>query len=720
MAAAEEDERAYVYQPLEEPDKSIRLLRILSLTPRITCAFKIAYFKDSPVFSALSYVWGDATITEPVVIEGKTLHITINLAGAIRDVHRQWSTGELLAPGEDQWLWADALCINQKDIQEKNHQVPLMEKVYPNAHHVFAWLGGEEAEQASRAVDAYHIILEAIRQLPGYDFIRDRAKNSSINGVPIEDALAEVGDAFLDRITDCTWLNEHYNAQSDQIKTLFDAAHLFSLSYWTRLWILQEIVLARDAVLLCGSKRISWLEVCDVQSWMMLIKMKHSFADLPHSVPMGDWTALMAIGVSERFDRIRKLDICEPLRKRLLRHHSVPPNDVSIKEKLKAHFTMTEYQFRMSEGALNYRATDAKDYVYAIGGVTGLRIPADYSPGITVAEVYHGYVVRWLTALAWGEASDVDTGRRIVCDLWFLAYAGIGFLWKPIQDLPSWVSNLKGYAETNCSWRDEQSTPNFLRGRGSFHDRGIFPQDTPRATSLDSCLCCSAVVIDDSISIGPTVYSYKVFDTHNVEEDEWLLWIYDFMVARKDQIDCIVAALYALYDEVRSLNPVDATRLLIADLEYVCQKRKAIPRGTLYTSLGLPSLSDMTPNDSLDMNARRTIHLLILHMNLGNEDKRRIQFKATSSVALYQLALRSWHQFCLASTSSGSFGIFPPLTESGDTICVLKGYTLPVVLRKHGDGYQFVGACSIPGLTKDDVSDMIRDGRAPVKSIRIY
>jgi hypothetical protein len=102
MATVEEAECAYTYEPLEEPDQSIRLLKILSVTPRITCTFKVAHLKDSPVFSCLSYVWGDAAITEPVTVEGKTLHITVNLAGAIRDVHRQWSAGQVLAPGEEQ------------------------------------------------------------------------------------------------------------------------------------------------------------------------------------------------------------------------------------------------------------------------------------------------------------------------------------------------------------------------------------------------------------------------------------------------------------------------------------------------------------------------------------------------------------------------------------------------------------------------------------------
>jgi hypothetical protein len=723
MATAEEAECAYTYEPLEEPDKSIRLLKILSVTPRITCTFKVAHLKDSPVFSCLSYVWGDATITEPVTVESKTLQITVNLAGAIRDVHRQWSAGELLAPGEEQWLWADALCINQKHDQEKNHQVPLMEQIYSSAHRVFAWLGDEEDECASKAVDAYNIILHAIRQLPGYGFIQGRVQDDG-QFCSKEEVLAEVGDEILGAITDLTWLTEHYTTQSvpGESHILSDAVELFRLPYWTRLWILQELVLARDAVLLCGPKKTSWLEVCCVQFWIELAGMKYLSADIPHSVPLRDWAVLMQFVLPYEYILVCAFKkwaswLNHPQRKQLF-----SPVDSPNEATLKIQFKEARAGFRMTENALKHQVTDAKDYVYALGGVTGLRIPTDYSSETTIAQVYQEYAVRWMNSLAWGEVSEGDPDHRIMCDLWFLAYAGIGSLWTPIPGLLSWVPNLKGVAECRRNIEDERFKLNFRRELGTFDDSGIFPQGTKRATCLDSCLCCSAVVIEESVSIGPTVQSWGDFDKHSFEEDKWLLWIYDLIIGQKDMLLPIVETLYSLGRGLETLVKNDAALLLIADLQYVCKKRRAMSSIDFYTALGRLPCPEIIADDSYSSISRRAINLKRSRLDpVGeNKDQAHADRMVARSVMLYHRALRSLHDIRLASTSSGLFGLFPPLTEDGDMIWVLKGYTLPVVLRKHGDGYQFVGACSMPGLKKDDVASMIRDGQAPVKEIKIY
>lgn len=725
MATAKEAEHAYTYETLEEPDKSIRLLKILSVTPRITCALKVAHLKDSPVFSCLSYVWGDATITEPVTIEGKTLHITVNLAGAIRDVHCQWSAGQLLAPGEEQWLWADALCINQKNLQEKNHQVPLMEEIYSSAHRVFAWLGREEDERASKAVDAYHIILHAISRIPEYGYIRDKPQNM-VQFYSKEEIAADAGAAVLGAITDSTWLREHYKTQPDLSKplsTLNDALQLFQLPYWTRLWILQEVVLAKDAILLCGPKKISWLEVCGVQFWIRLCKVKHSSSGLPDSIPISEWTVLTEYGLSEEYTRICFLKSFGSLRNTVQRHQSVSPTNPSYEVTLQAQFKEEKTRFNMSERALHYQATEAKDYAYALSGVIGLRIPTDYSSETTVAQVYQSYAVQWLNALAWGEASEGnDPYYRLLCDLWFLTYAGIGFLRRPIPGLPSWVPNLKGVAESQCNWKDEESTPCFLREKGVFNDSGIFPQGTQRATWLDTSLCCSAVAIEESISIGPRVHSYKDFDSHSFEEDKWLLWLYDLMVGRKHMMIPILTALYSLDKGLTHLPLLHAAHLLLADLEFVCRKRRSIPRVLFDVALGWRSYH-VEPDDSDGMSERRLISLKVALMQENEEESQvesELNLRVTISVLVYQQALRSLHKFRLASTSSGLFGIFPPSTEDGDMVWVLKGFTLPVVLRRHGDGYQLVGACNIPQLKASDVGGNIQDGRAPVQNIRIY
>jgi hypothetical protein len=89
-------------------------------------------------------------------------------------------------------------------------------------------------------------------------------------------------------------------------------------------------------------------------------------------------------------------------------------------------------------------------------------------------------------------------------------------------------------------------------------------------------------------------------------------------------------------------------------------------------------------------------------------------------IASYIEAQTKSNGLCMALTASGMLGLFPPLTRPGDEICVLDGFTIPVVLRKHDNGYQHVGGCYVDGLMEGEAGDMLREGRARLKLIKIY
>jgi hypothetical protein len=78
----------YVYKELEQPKKTIRLLKILSNSPQISCDLIVASLKDLPVFTTLSYCWGKMNAKEAISISGKSLEVTASLANALRDVYR--------------------------------------------------------------------------------------------------------------------------------------------------------------------------------------------------------------------------------------------------------------------------------------------------------------------------------------------------------------------------------------------------------------------------------------------------------------------------------------------------------------------------------------------------------------------------------------------------------------------------------------------------------
>ena len=101
------------------------------------CALKI---ENALPYEAVSYVWGEAKVVDSILIEGKHLHLTENIAAGLRCLRNR---------GEERILWVDQVCINQSDRAERSSQVQLMHKIYRNATKVLVWLGHEDGGNAN-------------------------------------------------------------------------------------------------------------------------------------------------------------------------------------------------------------------------------------------------------------------------------------------------------------------------------------------------------------------------------------------------------------------------------------------------------------------------------------------------------------------------------------------------------------------------------------------
>jgi hypothetical protein len=123
-----------------------------------------------------------------------------------------------LTEKDTKWIWIDALCIDQLNTVERNHQVLLMGRIYKTAAEVFAWLGClSDLPFGSR-------VHTAVYQLA---------------------ALTEYKDpkVWEERIL-------RYG--------LHNFVSLFTLQYWQRMWILQEIGLATKITLLFDTMSADW------------------------------------------------------------------------------------------------------------------------------------------------------------------------------------------------------------------------------------------------------------------------------------------------------------------------------------------------------------------------------------------------------------------------------------------------------------------------------
>lgn len=129
----------YRYSPLSA--NSIRLLRLQPHSDEhapIQCQLFEYPLSDSRrgthLYEALSYVWGSEEKPRRVSTNEGDLYVTKNLHAALLRLRDR---------SFERIIWADAICINQDDIEERNYQVQAMAKIYARASRVIVWL--EEA-----------------------------------------------------------------------------------------------------------------------------------------------------------------------------------------------------------------------------------------------------------------------------------------------------------------------------------------------------------------------------------------------------------------------------------------------------------------------------------------------------------------------------------------------------------------------------------------------
>jgi hypothetical protein len=98
---AEYPEEPYLHEAL--PTKTS--FRVLELLPGvegdlISCRLRSVHWAELPVYEAISYAWGDPKARAPVIVNGKSLEVTVNLRTALKHFRYQ---------DRSRVLWADAI-----------------------------------------------------------------------------------------------------------------------------------------------------------------------------------------------------------------------------------------------------------------------------------------------------------------------------------------------------------------------------------------------------------------------------------------------------------------------------------------------------------------------------------------------------------------------------------------------------------------------------------
>ncbi|KAI0423692.1 HET-domain-containing protein [Xylaria sp. FL1042] len=225
----------FQYQPLNIVDRQIRLLTLLPDSGRVRCRLRhVSLEKLQDEYETLSYCWGLQTSRQvKISVNGLDFLIAANLHAALLRLRH-------LDYYRPKTLWIDAICINQSDPIEKSNQITLMGDIYSLSRRVIIWIGEHDAltEYAFRGLTFMAARSKTGEKFNYYDwkYVQRSGRIMSRNPVNL-DAMVS-GAAF---------------------------SALFSRPWFRRVWVIQEVVLPPQAVVVCGKFQIDWDSIAKAQ-----------------------------------------------------------------------------------------------------------------------------------------------------------------------------------------------------------------------------------------------------------------------------------------------------------------------------------------------------------------------------------------------------------------------------------------------------------------------
>ncbi|KAI0440447.1 heterokaryon incompatibility protein-domain-containing protein [Xylaria telfairii] len=279
---------------------SIRLLEIHPGRAElpISCTLRVAKLSgaDTCSYEALSYQWGPIDTSQVIYINQKDFRVSARLFRAIH---------HLRVPGKSRTVWIDAICVNQDDLVERSSQVLLMPQIYSNATYVIVWLG-ESPRCLTRTLS------------------------------DVRETTEDIGSHIVNPNA------IHYGATRV-------ISQLLSQPWWTRVWVVQELMLAKKAVIRCDRDEITWEHFCllvDKCVSVPYFRTKHSNYE--------DFQALRTL-------REERLSLASSSS----RKETSSPGGLKPQSNNSYDLLTMIYHFRARE------ATNALDKVFAFQGLTG-------------------------------------------------------------------------------------------------------------------------------------------------------------------------------------------------------------------------------------------------------------------------------------------------------------------------------------------------------------
>ncbi len=647
---------------------------------------------ENPGFTALSYVWGTGASRSRVTINSReeqfSMLIAENLASALHGLQPEPNETPLT-------IWIDAICIDQSSTAEKDSQVPFMRHIYKAATEVFVSLGPERPDTG--------VAFLALELLGRH---RMRVLQDHERGV-LEGGIF---DFELEFLADSIPLQSAGGSRKLRVTPFCDTISTFlELPWWSRVWVVQELALARKATFIFGNIRLdSDLLLAGIFATNRMEGLVEKLINSEHKT-LGKKLAYNGIENS-----VLLPENMAPITNMFLMRSRFRIKETSGEAHLIVDILLDSYSTRnrIQPGLC---ATHAKDRIYGLLGLASdvgiLGIVPTYKSTVSVEEVY------------------IDTARRI------LTHGGLNLLLmvgKHHTALPSWVPD----------WRNSmRRTPNYpsrMQKCGLYSASGKLPLVSPWVHCSNPRLMNFAGWAVDTVAATGAALSVEATTPVNyLDHPETLHLVEQASDAQRERLKT-----YAFV--VRCSVMVDRIKRFLTDLQRSCEwarkteiysSKDDFPDPVALSLLISVAGQELVLADDKQRGIRqrmkfsedttrwaRSVMAVVAGMSAclrepnfetemwdmfreapGEPNKLLDEFNAY--VALLKFCV-GWKPFI---THRGYIGLGPSDMVKGDIICIFQGGQCPYVLHIEGDRrYSLVGDCYTYGIMD---GEFLRDER---------
>lgn len=602
-------------------ERSIRLVQILEETSTGVpqCKLTTISLDNKLPFVALSYTWGNPLVRTKeengaadrccqILCNGRLLNVTQNLYDFLK---RAKSGGPESWLGPEDKIWIDAICINQSSLDERSAQVRLMAEIYRAARTVIVWLGGGGHRETQYAVE----LLERISAAP-IEKLND-LKKLQIHDPRMSEVLGECGGS-----------TDHWRSLK----------RMFSRTWFSRIWIIQEIAFAESILVLCGSYSLLWedcIKACEFLSYSVGNDLQ-----TPSRIPYAGSNAEILSSFQE----------------------SDPTNLLDV-------LVMTR----------SFEASDPRDKIFAVLGLATLGrtllptteiIRVDYE--LTPAEVF--------LETAWAMIKKSK-------DLNFLAEVEDPHL-RNITDIPTWVPDFSSVHRPSIY--HQSLTFNADGGL----KRSLTSLSNPRLLGT-AAYRLGEVVYADSLGVNEPFIEYlprmliplfELSPTYITGEDRLeVLW----RTMIQNGLEWVSPAAADTAQDFRDWILLNIAEAVIKGGKSVSTRERIDQVITQLETYSKTDLTGIMPTQHDISDAIRKLQDIL--------DKH--PFENIESVSKYGHELTFYQHMRVFRTNNGLLGLGQPSLQTGNSLWIIPGVSVPMVLQTTGaeDRFNIVGPAYVHG-----------------------